>query len=222
MANLTAAEVHAQLEATRIAPVFYNADVTFSQKILQACYEGGMRVFEFTNRGEKAATVFKELRAFVNTHCPELALGIGTIYTTTEAEKFIDLGTDFIVQPVTVAAVGELCQNQDIPWLPAAATLNEIYHATQLGAEVVKLFPGNVLGPGFVKAIKGPMPNIKVMVTGGVEPTEESLKAWFGAGTNYVGMGSQLFAMNLVTDADFVALRERVAGVMKLVAEFAR
>ena len=219
MANLSSAEVHAQLEATRIAPVFYNADVTFSQKIVQACYDGGMRVFEFTNRGEKAAGVFQELRAFVNEHCPEMALGIGTIYTTTEAEQFIDLGADFVVQPVTIAAVGGFCQNRDIPWLPAAATLNEIYHATQLGAEVVKLFPGNVLGPGFVKAIKGPMPNIKVMVTGGVEPTEESLNAWFSAGANYLGMGSQLFAMPLKTAEDFEALRERVAHVMQFVKQ---
>lgn len=219
MANLSSAEVHAQLEATRIAPVFYNADTEFSKKILQACYDGGMRVFEFTNRGEKAAGVFQELRAFVNEHCPELALGIGTIYTTTEAEQFIDLGADFVVQPVTIAAVGEICQNRDIPWLPAAATLNEIYHATQLGAEVVKLFPGNVLGPGFVKAIKGPMPNIKVMVTGGVEPTEESLKAWFSAGANYLGMGSQLFAIPLKTAEDFETLRDRVTHVMQFVKQ---
>lgn len=217
MANLTSSEVHAQLEATRIAPVFYNADVMFSQKILQACYDGGMRVFEFTNRGDKAAGVFKALREFVNKNCPELALGIGTIYTTSEAQQFIELGADFIVQPVTVAAVGEVCESKDIPWLPAAATLNEIYHATQLGAEIVKLFPGNVLGPGFVKAIKGPMPNVKVMVTGGVEPTEESLNAWFSAGANYLGMGSQLFAMPLKTDEDFAALRERVANMMQFV-----
>ncbi|MBK7870303.1 MAG: bifunctional 4-hydroxy-2-oxoglutarate aldolase/2-dehydro-3-deoxy-phosphogluconate aldolase [Saprospiraceae bacterium] len=217
MANLSSAEVHAQLEATRIAPVFYNADIIFSQKILQACYDGGMRVFEFTNRGDKAADVFKELREFVNKNCPELALGIGTIYTTTEARQFIELGADFIVQPVTIAAVGEICESNNIPWLPAAATLNEIYHATQLGAEIVKLFPGNVLGPGFVKAIKGPMPNVKVMVTGGVEPTEESLKSWFGAGANYLGMGSQLFAIPLTTEEDFAALRERVAHVMQFV-----
>lgn len=217
MADLSGAEVHAQLEATKIAPVFYNADVMFSQKILQACYDGGMRVFEFTNRGDKAPGVFQELRAFVNENCPELALGIGTIYTTTEAENFIKLGADFIVQPVTVAAVGEICEKHDIPWLPAAATLNEIYHATQLGAEIVKLFPGNVLGPGFVKAIKGPMPNVKVMVTGGVEPTEANLKAWFDAGANYLGMGSQLFAIPLKTAEDFEALRARVAHVMQFV-----
>ncbi|MDX1940861.1 MAG: bifunctional 4-hydroxy-2-oxoglutarate aldolase/2-dehydro-3-deoxy-phosphogluconate aldolase [Saprospiraceae bacterium] len=217
MANLTSAEVYAQLEATRVVPLFYHADAAIAKKILQACYEGGTRVFEFTNRGENAAEVFKELRAFVDEYCPELALGIGTIYTPAEATKFIDLGADFIVQPVTTAAVGEVCQNRNIPWLPAAATLNEIYHALQLGAEAVKLFPANVLGPVFVKAIKGPMPNVKVMITGGVEPTEENMKSWFSAGANYLGMGSQLFAIPLKTDEDFAVLRERVANMMQFV-----
>ena len=217
MANLTASEVYVQLEATRIAPVFYHADRIFSQKILQACYDGGMRVFEFTNRGEQAAAVFESLRSFASKHCPELALGIGTIYKASEAMRFIELGADFVVQPVTVAAVGEVCDKQQIPWLPAAATMNEIYQAMQLGANIIKLFPGNVLGPGFVKAIKGPMPQAKVMVTGGVEPTEESLKAWFGAGADYLGMGSQLFALRLETDEDFIALRERVSYLMQFV-----
>ncbi len=217
MANLKASEVFAQLEATRIAPVFYNADPAFSKKILQACYDGGIRVFEFTNRGERAVTVFQDLRQFVNDHYPELALGIGTIYTAAEARQFIDLGADFIVQPVTVAAVGEVCEKQEIPWLPAAATMNEIYQAMQLGADIVKLFPGNVLGPGFVKAIKGPMPQAKVMVTGGVEPTETNLKAWFDAGADYLGMGSQLFALRLEAAQGFDALRERVSYMMKFI-----
>jgi 2-dehydro-3-deoxyphosphogluconate aldolase/(4S)-4-hydroxy-2-oxoglutarate aldolase len=154
------------------------------------------------------------LRDFVNENCPEMALGIGTIFTAEEAKDYIDMGTDFIVQPITSLEVGEVCREHKIPWLPAAATLNEIWYAKQAGATVVKLFPGNVLGPGFVKAIKGPLPNIKVMVTGGVEPTQESIQSWLKAGANYLGMGSQLFAGELKTAEDFSKLSLKVKQVL--------
>ena len=173
-----------------------------------------MRVFEFTNRGIEAPTVFSALRDFVNENCPEMALGIGTIFTAEEAKDYINMGTDFIVQPITSLEVGEVCREHQIPWLPAAATLNEIWHAKLAGATVVKLFPGNVLGPGFVKAIKGPLPNIKVMVTGGVEPTQESIQSWLKAGANYLGMGSQLFAGELKTTEDFSKLSLKVKQVL--------
>ena len=214
MASMNAAQVLILLEQTKIAPVFFNPDIEYSKKIVKACYDGGMRVFEFTNRGVEAPTVFSALREFVNKNCPEMALGIGTIFTAVEAKDFIDMGTDFIVQPITSLEVGEVCRENQIPWLPAAATLNEIWHAKQAGATVVKLFPGNVLGPGFVKAIKGPLPNIKVMVTGGVEPTQESIQSWLIAGANFLGMGSQLFAGELKTTEDFSKLSLKVKQVL--------
>ena len=124
---------------------------------------------------------------------PELLLGIGTIYTAAQAEAFVAAGADFIVQPVTTAEVAAVCQAHQLPWLPGALTPNEIYQATQLGAAVVKIFPGNLVGPDYLKALRGPMPEVKLMVTGGVEPTQASLAAWFGAGVDAVGMGSQLF-----------------------------
>jgi 2-dehydro-3-deoxyphosphogluconate aldolase/(4S)-4-hydroxy-2-oxoglutarate aldolase len=124
------------------------------------------------------------------------------------------MGTDFIVQPITSLEVGEICLRHHLPWIPAAATLNEIWHAKEAGASVIKLFPGNVLGPGFVKAIKAPLPNIKVMVTGGVEPTRESIQTWFQAGANYLGMGSQLFAGALNTEDDFAQLSIKVKEVL--------
>lgn len=214
MASMNAAQVLILLEQTKIAPVFFNPDIEYSKKIVKACYDGGMRVFEFTNRGVEAPTVFSALRNFVNENCPEMALGIGTIFTAEEAKDYINMGTDFIVQPITSLEVGEVCKEHQIPWLPAAATLNEIWHAKQAGATVVKLFPGNVLGPGFVKAIKGPLPTIKVMVTGGVEPTQESIQSWLKAGANYLGMGSQLFAGELKTAEDFSKLSQKVQQVL--------
>ena len=204
-----------QLIQHPLVPVFYQADAARAIAIVQACYDGGMRVVEFTNRGEAALPVFAELVAHVRQHCPGLLLGIGTILTPDDANRFLDAGADFVVQPVTTANVGAVCQERNTPWIPAGATLNEIYQATLLGAEVVKVFPGNVVGPGFIKAIKGPMPQLHLMVTGGVEPTAESLKTWFGAGATAVGLGSQLFTGE---NSNPAVLKVMVAGLVAVVS----
>ena len=193
MARFSSAEVLNKIYAHPLVPVFYHADLAHVQRVLAACYEGGIRVFEFTNRGANAYDVFSQVQPFVQENCPDMVLGIGTIFTADDAEKFIASGADFVVQPVTTGEVGEVCQRHQIPWIPGATTANEIFRATQMGADIVKIFPGNVVGSGFVKALRGPMPDVKVMVTGGVEPTLESLSEWFGAGVNGVGIGSQLF-----------------------------
>lgn len=200
-----------------IVPVFYHPDADHAQAIVQACYDGGLRVFEFTNRGDKALSVFTQLASYVRANCPEMALGIGTILTADDAKNFIAAGADFVVQPVTTPTVGDVCRVQGVPWMPAGSTLNEIYQATLLGANLVKVFPGNVVGPGFIKAIKGPMPSLKLMVTGGVEPTSESLNAWFKAGVTAVGIGSQLFSGD---SSDPAALRDRVASLVQIVNPF--
>lgn len=187
-----------------IVPVYYNGDAELTKLIIKACYEGGIRVFEFTNRGDKALEVFTQLVPFVKEECPGLILGIGTIFDTETARKYIDLGADFMVQPCTSPEVGELCRSKGILWIPGVMTPTEINNAVKLGAVCVKIFPGNVVGSGYVKALRAPMPHVKIMVTGGVEPTEASLKEWFGAGVNAVGIGSQLFKntedLSILTD----------------------
>ena len=210
----TAAETLAALLRYPVVPVFYHADPAYAQRIVQACYAGGIRVFEFVNRGEGALEVFTQLQAFVAGSCPEMVLGIGTIYKAVEAEQFIAAGAAFVVQPLATAEVAEVCRTHDIPWLPGALTPTEIYNASQLGAAVVKIFPGNMVGPDYVKALRGPMPHIKLMVTGGVEPTRESVSAWFGAGVNAVGIGSQLFK----NADDTHALAVRIGELMQYVA----
>ncbi len=179
-------------------------------QIIKACYDGGIRAFEFTNRGENAKEVFKVLRGYISTNYPEMALGIGTVFNALQAEEFIALGADFVVQPVTSMDVAEVCKAQNIAWMPGAMTVSEVYNATQLGAEIVKIFPGNVVGSGFVKALKGPLPRVKVMVTGGVEPTPESLKEWFGAGVTAVGIGSQLFPKATVEAGNFEEITQKI------------
>ncbi|WP_188812923.1 bifunctional 4-hydroxy-2-oxoglutarate aldolase/2-dehydro-3-deoxy-phosphogluconate aldolase [Hymenobacter cavernae] len=193
MARFSPADAFSAVMQFPIVPVFYHADVAYAKRIVQACYAGGLRVFEFTNRGEKAFEVFSALQSFVAEQCPDMLLGIGTIYKAEDAERFIAAGADFMVQPLATAEVAAVCRQHNVPWLPGAMTPTEIYNATEQGAAIVKIFPGNMVGPGYIKALRGPMPNIPLMVTGGVEPTNESLADWFGAGVNVVGMGSQLF-----------------------------
>lgn len=176
-----------------LVPVFYHPDSAVCKTVLQAAYDGGVRVFEFTNRGENALEVFSELVKYAAKHCPGLELGIGTIATGESAQQFIDAGANFVVQPFTTSEVGEVCHKNGIPWIPGTMTVTEIQHAVALGAGIVKIFPGNVLGSAYIKALRGPLPRVKIMVTGGVEPTEASLQEWFSSGVNAVGLGSQLF-----------------------------
>ena len=213
MPRHSASDTLAALLRYPVVPVFYHADFAYAQRIFQACYAGGIRVFEFVNRGAQALEVFTQLQPFVAESCPEMILGIGTIYKAAEAEQFIAAGADFVVQPLATAEVAQVCRAHGIPWLPGALTPTEIYNATELGAVMVKIFPGNLVGPDYIRALRGPMPHVKLMVTGGVEPTEASVGAWFGAGVNAVGMGSQLFK----NADDPAALSASIAQLMQVV-----
>lgn len=196
-----------------IVAVFFHPDAIYAQQLVQACFDGGIRIVEYTNRGPEAPGVFEHLRKFTRQHNPDLLLGIGTIYTAAEAELFIGLGADFVVQPVTVPEVGEVCKRRNIPWIPGAMTPTEIYRALELGAAVVKVFPGVALKPAFIKALRGPMPKVPLMVNGGIEPTEECLRGWFEAGANALGIGAQQFFQDKEMQ-DFDSVREKVAGLM--------
>lgn len=216
MARNSSTVVYQQFTETPIVPLFFNADLGVAQNVLKACYDGGIRVFEFTNRGAEAPTIFAKLIDFCEKECPDLVLGIGTIYDAKQASEFIQMGADFMLQPFTTPEVGEICAKHDIPWMPGTMTLTEIRNAELLGAKIVKIFPGNVVGPGFVKAIKGPMPHSKIMVTGGVEPTQESMKTWFDAGASVVGMGSQLFPPALIAKQDYQSISNTISDLIDI------
>jgi 2-dehydro-3-deoxyphosphogluconate aldolase / (4S)-4-hydroxy-2-oxoglutarate aldolase len=203
------------LEKTRLVPVFYHADVEVSRQVLQACYEGGIRAFEFTNRGELAHEVFRELKIFARKNCPEMALGIGTIVEAGTASLFMQLGADFVVSPVLNQEIFKVCNRRKVLHIAGCATLSEISQAEEWGADIVKVFPGDVLKPNFVKALKAPMPWTNVMVTGGVEPTKESLESWFSVGTTCVGLGSQLFKKELLDSQNYAEITQKVKELMQ-------
>ena len=174
-------------------PLFYEPDLEKAKDILRVCYRAGVRVIEFTNRGDFAHETFGALIKFVAAELPGMVLGIGTIVDAGTAALYIQLGTNFVVTPMIHDDVARTCNRRKIAWIPGCATLSEISRAEELGAEMVKLFPGDMLSPAFVKGLKGPMPWTSVLITGGVEPNRENLEAWFKAGASGVGMGSKLF-----------------------------
>jgi len=198
-----------------MVPVFYHEDLETCKKVIKACYDGGLRVFEYTNRGEKAAENFPLLKQFISESCEGMLLGIGSVINGEQTEQFISLGADFIVSPILEKEVAETCNEKDMYWIPGCATLSEIAKAEKLGADIIKVFPGNVLGPGFVKAVKGPMKWLKLMPTGGVTPEKENLSAWFGAGVVCVGMGSQLLNKESIKDTD--SLTKKVSETIELI-----
>lgn len=205
------------MEDTGMIPIFYHPDASTCKAVFDACYKGGVRVIEFTNRGDFAHEVFTELSRYVRKELPGLALGAGTVLDAPTAALYIQLGADFIVAPSLNPEVAVLCNRRKIAWIPGCGTLSEISRAEELGAEIVKLFPGNVLGPEFIKGLKGPMPWTSVMVTGGVAPDQENLAGWFGAGASCVGMGSSLVTKEIVRNKDWEKLEGQVSSAMEII-----
>ena len=182
------------MKLTGMVPVFYNADVEVSKQVIKACYEGGVRAFEFTNRGDFAHETFAVLSRWVAQECPDMVLGVGSVVDAPTAALYIQLGANFVVGPMFNAEVARLCNRRLVPYTPGCGSVTEIATAQEAGCTLVKIFPaGEVGGPSFVKNVLAPMPWSLIMATGAVEPTRENLQAWFKAGVMVVGMGSKLF-----------------------------
>lgn len=211
------ATITAAFERSGIIPVFYHDDQEVCIQVMQACYDAGIRVFEFTNRGENARRNFAAMRDKKLVSMPDLYLGIGTIKNAADAETYTGMGADFIVSPITEAATGEYCRSANILWIPGCMSPSEIAVAEKLEAKLVKLFPGNVLGPGFVNAIRPLFPGMKFMPTGGVEPTKESIQSWFDAGVVCVGMGSNLLSKKVIESKDWASLKDKIVQTFALV-----
>jgi 2-dehydro-3-deoxyphosphogluconate aldolase/(4S)-4-hydroxy-2-oxoglutarate aldolase len=200
---------------TGLVPVFYHPDIAVVKEVARACAKGGARLLEYTNRGDGAHDVFRELQTFCARELPDLMAGVGSVVDAPTAGMYINSGADFVVGPLLNAEVARLCNRRKVPYSPGCATASEISQAEELGCEIVKIFPGaEVGGPSFVKALRGPCPWTSIMPTGGVDTTIESLQAWFGAGVACVGIGSKLITKELLQKKDFDGLSERIAQTL--------
>jgi len=201
----------------KLLPLYYHDDARTSIEILKTLYDAGIKVVEYTNRGDNALTNFKALRKAADKKFPEVYIGIGTIKTRKWAKKFIDAGADFIICPTVNPEVADISGKAGLLWIPGCMTPTEIAVAEEAGATLVKLFPGNILGPSFIKGIRELFPDVQFMPTGGVEADEENLKAWFNAGAVGVGMGSKLLPGSMVEAGNFEGIRNAVARALAMV-----
>ena len=205
------------MKETGMVPVFYHKEASVAKQVVEACYKGGVRVFEFTNRGDMAHEVFAEVIRYVRTECPELALGVGSVVDAPTAVLYMQLGADFVVGPMFNPEIARVCNRRLIPYVPGCGSVSEVGAAQEVGCQVCKVFPGDVLGPKFVKGLLAPMPWSKLMITGGVEPTEENLTAWFRAGAFCVGMGSKLFPKAIISASDRQAISDKCHEALEIV-----
>lgn len=203
MARFDKLSVFGKIGSTGMVPVFYHKDAETAKKVLKACYDGGVRAFEFTNRGDFAHEVFAELVRYAAQECPEMAVGAGSVVDPATAALYIQMGACFIVGPMFNPEIARVCNRRMVPYSPGCGTVTEVGNAQEAGCDLCKVFPGDVLGPAFVKSLMAPMPWSRIMVTGGVEPSEENLRAWMKAGVFCVGMGSKLFPSEKVKAGDW-------------------
>jgi 2-dehydro-3-deoxyphosphogluconate aldolase/(4S)-4-hydroxy-2-oxoglutarate aldolase len=200
-----------------ILPLYFFKDEQTSVEILKALYNAGIRAVEYTNRGEAALNNFKRLRSEVDAEMPGMYLGIGTIKDGVMAQTFIDAGADYIICPGLVESVAEVADRHGILWVPGCMTPSEIIRAETLGAKMVKLFPGNILGPGFMSAIKELFPNLLFMPTGGVELDRGNIESWFKAGVCAVGMGSKLVSKDVMENKKFTELTASTKEALEII-----
>ena len=216
MQKLSGEEIITKMEDSGLVPVFNHADKEVAAQVLINSYEAGVRVFEFTNRGENALEVFGHL-VEVAAGLDGLVLGIGTIWSVSDASNFLESGAQFIVSPGMDPQLGKELVQKEVLWIPGCGTVSEVREAMNIGAMLIKIFPGNVLGPSFVAAVKSVLPGARLMPTGGVKPTAENLSSWYKAGVICVGMGSKLFSKNLIESGNYTELQDDISDALSLV-----
>ncbi|OYX26776.1 MAG: bifunctional 4-hydroxy-2-oxoglutarate aldolase/2-dehydro-3-deoxy-phosphogluconate aldolase [Flavobacteriales bacterium 32-35-8] len=217
MAQFTRLEVAQAMKNTGMIPLFFHNDIELSKKVLKACYDGGARLMEFTARGDFAHEVFGELTKYAIKELPGMIMGVGSVTDAAAASLYMALGANFVVTPVLREDIAIVCNRRKVLWSPGCGSVTEIARAEELGCEIVKLFPGDLYGPNFVKGIKGPQPWTSIMPTGGVSPTKENLKGWFDAGVTCVGMGSQLISKDIIANKDYAKLEQDVKDALDII-----
>ena len=214
---MTEEQMKAYVKKVKLLPLFYHEDITVCKEMVKALYRAGIRCIEFTNRGPLALENFKLLLAHRNENYPDLVLAIGTIQNQKQAEAFIEAGADFLISPFFDQSIADAAYLHKKLWIPGCMTPTEIHMAKTAGCDLIKLFPGNVLGPGFVSAIKPLFPSISFLVTGGVDTSRENLTAWFKAGVVGVGMGSKLMSEELLASKNYAAIEVETTKALAII-----
>ena len=219
MAQYTRIQVIEQMKESGMVPLFYHKDINVAKAVLKACYDGGARLMEFTSRGDFAFEIFNQLIKYAIKELPGMILGVGSVTDAAAASQYMLAGANFIVTPVFREDIAIVCNRRKVLWSPGCGSLTEIARAEEMGCELVKLFPGSIYGPGFVKAIMGPQPWTSIMPTGGVSTEAENLKGWFDAGVTCVGMGSKLISKEILANESYSKLTRDVKKTLETIRE---
>ena len=217
MAQYSRIQVINKMMESRMVPLFYHSDFQVAKNILQACYNGGARLIEFTNRGDFAIEVFSKLIKFASKELPGMIVGIGSVTDSAAASQYMLLGANFVVTPVLREDIAIVCNRRKVLWIPGCGSLSEIAKAEEMGCEFIKLFPGNVYGPDFIKSVKAPQPWSSIMPTGGVSIEQSNLLGWFKAGADCVGLGSKLISKEILINQDFKKLEKNVLDTLQFI-----
>lgn len=215
---MTSQEIEIQVKATGFMPLFTHTDRAVCEQVLKASYDAGVRLFEFTDRNENSFDIFCELRRHCNENLPEMVLGIGTIKNAQKAQQFIAAGADFLISPILLREIHDVAVRHNKLWIPGCATPSEIGLAENWGIQTVKIFPAKQLGgPAYIKAVKAVFRDVQFMATGGVEPTQENISAWFKAGVTAVGIGSQLFPSAWLSEGQYHLVTDHVKHIVQYI-----
>ena len=219
MAQFTRKEVAQTMKESGMVPLFFHSDPEIAKKVLKACYDGGARLMEFTSRGDFALEVFTVLTKYAIKELPGMIIGVGSVTDAAAASAYMLNGANFVVTPVLREDIARVCNRRKVLWSPGCGSLTEIAKAEELGAEIVKLFPGSTYGPGFVKGVLAPQPWTSIMPTGGVSPTKENLKGWFDAGVACVGMGSKLITKQTDGSFDYAKIEQQTKNTLQIISD---
>lgn len=221
MADLSRIQVYQKILEAGVIPIFYNPDAETCKAVIKTCYDAGLHIFEFTNRGNHAHELFSDLHRYVVHELPGMILGTGSVIDAPTAVLYMQLGSNFIVSPLLDEDTARVCNRRKVAWIPGTGSVTEITKAEELGAEIIKIFPGGAVGgPKFISAVRGPMPWVSLMPTSGVEPTEESIKAWFQSGAVCIGVGTQLFTKEIIEKKDWLQLKENIVRTIEIVKKY--
>lgn len=216
MAILKLSEIQSYILQEKFIPLFTHTDLEVCKNVMRICYENGIKVFEFTNRNTNSFEVFVELKQYRDLELPELKIGIGTIKNAVQAKRFIEAGADFLISPVVLEEIQEVCKKENILWIPGCSTPSEVCLAENWGLSLVKIFPAKQLGgPSYIEAIKAVFPEMRFMATGGVEASREDVQKWYDAGVSSVGLGSQLFPKELIRENAYEKMDEHLSDLIK-------
>jgi len=221
MTDFPRIQVYQKMLEAGVIPIFYHPDAGICKAVIKTCYDAGLRIFEFTNRGSHAHELFSDLHRFAVKELTGMILGTGSVIDAQTAVLYMQSGSNFIVSPLLDEDTARACNRRKVAWIPGTGSVTEISKAEELGAEIIKVFPGGAVGgPKFIAAVRGPMPWVSLMPTSGVEPTEESIKAWFQSGAVCIGLGTQLFTKEIIEKKDWPTLKENIIRTVEIVKKY--